>query len=1386
MKNIQKIFAAICFITIAAITFNSCVDQDFDQPEVKIEKYNGTANTTIADLKAMLPDGEKVKEITADQKLVVSGYVVSSDEGKMFYKQLIIQDKPENPTSAITIDVNVSGITALFPVGQQVFIELDGLSLVESYGVVKLSAGLNNEGKSARISDAIFRDQFHANGAPVEITPLNVSISDFSNDLLGCLIQVSDVQFADGELGKNYGDPEGYASRTIVDKTGQSTTLKVSKYATFVNEKLPEGSGTIAAILNTYSGSFELAIRTTEDVKLVGERFKEDNVDAPASNATIEEIQAMRKDREFVEITEDKVIEGVVISSDEQGNFYKTLVIQETKEGANLRGIEVAVNVKGLYAKYPLGQKVVIKCKGLLVADNYGIAKLGASTYKDKKGKIKLGGIEEGKLATTVIKVGKPIEVTPKTVQITELDNTLLSCLVKFEPAQFIDSDKDKTYGEKDKYATRTITDKAGNTIVMSTSGYAKFINEKLPQGSGSIVSVLNIYSKKYQLNIRSTADVDMKNSRFDVNGGDTNVQSNATIEEIQNMRQDKKFVEITEDKIIEGVVISSDEQGNYHKEIVIQETKEGAKLRGIQVAINVTELYKTYPLGQKVMIKCKGLLVADNYGVAKIGANTYKDKKGRTKLGGIEQGQLASTVIKVGEPTNVTPKTVKITELNNDLLSCLIKIEKVQFIDADKDKTYGESKKYIDRTITDVDNNKIVMNTSGYAKFINEKLPQGSGSIVSVLNLFSKKFQLKIRSTADVDMKNPRFDTGGGDDDEITTAIVKVFISEYCEGSGNNKYIEIYNNTGAAINLADYAIKLAANGGNWDKTNELEGTLENGKIYIIAADQADKTILAKANLKLSYPSAIHFNGDDAIGLFKKDADKWVLVDAVGKQGEKKVWEVAGVKGATKDHTLIRKAEVEKSNPDWATCKEEWVVKDKNDFSNIGVRNPNDNGDDDDDNNNVTANATINDIKAMRQNKKFVEITDNKVIEGIVISSDEQGNFHKVLVIQEAKEGAPLSGIKVAVNVTNLYNTYAVGQKVLIKCKGLLVADDYGVAKLGANTYKDKKGKTKLGGIEQDKLASTIIKVGEPTNVTPKTVKITELNNDLLSCLIKIEKVQFIDADKDKTYGESKKYIDRTITDIDKNNAVMNTSGYAKFINEKLPQGSGSIVSILDVFSKKFQLKIRSTADVDMKDPRFDIGGGDDDNNDDETTPEGINLGDKTVSGAADLFISEYVEGSGSNKYLEIFNGTGKEVDLSKYTLKIGSNGKKFDDPKVSALPLKGKLPNGATLVIKNKDANLTLPEGKTATAEPAKATYYNGDDAIGLFNAGKLIDVFGIEGEDPGKGWTVNGIKNGTVDHTLIRVSSVKSPTTTWKQDQWKVEKKNDVSNIGSHQMDK
>ncbi len=169
------------------------------------------------------------------------------------------------------------------------------------------------------------------------------------------------------------------------------------------------------------------------------------------------------------------------------------------------------------------------------------------------------------------------------------------------------------------------------------------------------------------------------------------------------------------------------------------------------------------------------------------------------------------------------------------------------------------------------------------------------------------------------------------------------LIISEYIEGSGSNKALEIYNGTGSDVDLSGYQLWRVSNGGSWpEATVALSGTLSNGDVYVVANSSANAAILAVADLTTGFVS---WNGDDAVGLAKDDGTgTFVLIDAVGEDGADpgSGWDVAGVTNATRDHTLVRKSTVCSPNTDWDasqgtnTTDSEWIVYGQDEFSYLG------------------------------------------------------------------------------------------------------------------------------------------------------------------------------------------------------------------------------------------------------------------------------------------------------------------------------------------------------------------------------------------------------------------------------------------------------------------
>ncbi|MFA7056221.1 MAG: chitobiase/beta-hexosaminidase C-terminal domain-containing protein [Candidatus Cloacimonadales bacterium] len=147
------------------------------------------------------------------------------------------------------------------------------------------------------------------------------------------------------------------------------------------------------------------------------------------------------------------------------------------------------------------------------------------------------------------------------------------------------------------------------------------------------------------------------------------------------------------------------------------------------------------------------------------------------------------------------------------------------------------------------------------------------------------------------------------------------------------------------------------------------------------------------------------------------------------------------------------------------------------------------------------------------------------------------------------------------------------------------------------------------------------------------------------------------------------------------------------------------------------------------------------------------------TTGAADLFISEYVSGSDYNQAIEIYNGTGATVTLAEnYYIQVARGGEYWD----KIYNLDGNMSSGSVLVICNANATTTLYDKTRIHLENNPLT---GQYAVGLFYRDNPdpIDVVGIqEGEDV-IAWNVAGVEAATQNHTLVRKSSVFEGNTNW-----------------------
>lgn len=252
MKTIK--LNKILMLLFVMVVATSCVkDDDFDTPNLNIEEPNINP-ADIIEISAVAGElaqsDDPVVTFSETGKYMV-GYVVSSDEGGNFFKQIILQDKPENPTIGIKVLVDVSPLFVSYEIGRKVYIKLDGLTVGISNGVLAL--GIRDGNEPGRIPFPSREEHILRSTEVATIVPKPLTIEQFSIQNTNLMIRLSDMQFNRNELSKTFAAEPGdqFDGERILENcaTEAQVTLNTSTFASFKGLTIPGGRGSIDVIL---------------------------------------------------------------------------------------------------------------------------------------------------------------------------------------------------------------------------------------------------------------------------------------------------------------------------------------------------------------------------------------------------------------------------------------------------------------------------------------------------------------------------------------------------------------------------------------------------------------------------------------------------------------------------------------------------------------------------------------------------------------------------------------------------------------------------------------------------------------------------------------------------------------------------------------------------------------------------------------------------------------------------------------------------------------------------------------------------------------------------------------------------------------------------------
>ncbi len=283
MKLYKLILAAVGLVSSTAMV--SC-DDDFDRPPVIFPQATMKANTTIAELKAdfwetaqaATPQMVTIPKKGNGEDYIISGRVVSNDSLGNVYRMVVLQDE----TSGIAIRVNQTKLYEAYRMGQEVFVNVTGLTIGFYNNLMQIGVPYTNSSGVTSVGNMdyeLFQSHSERNGlgGMEYVKSYTTTIADL-NTYKGELAQLQawqyrlvtfeNVSFVGG--GRDcFGDAtssSSYVTRQLKDEAGNTIAISTSnnKNNGVASMLMPSGTGTVTAILSYFRDGWQLVFSNPE------------------------------------------------------------------------------------------------------------------------------------------------------------------------------------------------------------------------------------------------------------------------------------------------------------------------------------------------------------------------------------------------------------------------------------------------------------------------------------------------------------------------------------------------------------------------------------------------------------------------------------------------------------------------------------------------------------------------------------------------------------------------------------------------------------------------------------------------------------------------------------------------------------------------------------------------------------------------------------------------------------------------------------------------------------------------------------------------------------------------------------------------------------------
>ena len=581
---------------------------------------------------------------------------------------------------------------------------------------------------------------------------------------------------------------------------------------------------------------------------------------------------------EVKKYTSGDVIEGFVISSDQEGNFFKNISVQ-TLDGAI--GFTVPIDQTDLYTLYNPGRKVLIQLQGQYIQLDDNMLEIG-SLFIDNFQNEQVGRIANPAFENIVLKSCETVdeEQLINNININQIKDSHLHTLVELSDVQFVQASIGKRFYESDddisNGTNHLIQDASGASLIFRTSAFANFAQLKVPEGNGTIRGVLTKSKGMYQLIPRTTEDFKLSKERIRVGFADVITGSQITINDLRKLYNGTNTT-ITEEIFIEGIVtLSGFETNNISsKNAFIQ---DGTGAISLSLLAN-----NTLEEGMLLKIGVQGLLLSKYKGLLEVEVTQNQD------IQFINENQILPD-----------PLLITIEDLLSDAFqSQLVKIDSVQF--ENENGTYSGSQIITDCLST------ANLRTNSEASFSNNPYPSGNGTIVGIAT-HENSAQLLLRDETDViDLNQERCTIS-------TEPITTIFFSELADPNNNSaaRFIEIYNSGTESVNLRNWQIKRFTNANTTSTVSiDLSGSIISpNQAFVIASNAVEfENIYGFApNLAAGTGSPADSNGDDNLVLIDPNG---AIIDIFGVIGE----DGSNTNHEFEDGRALRNSSINQGNP---------------------------------------------------------------------------------------------------------------------------------------------------------------------------------------------------------------------------------------------------------------------------------------------------------------------------------------------------------------------------------------------------------------------------------------------------------------------------------------